>query len=834
MGALSDALAAIADRWVPELFPHGRIVDGVMRCADISGAAPRKEGSCHIQLRGDHAGSWFDHSLGKGGGPLSTIKERLGLTGGDLIKEAQRVLTDTGVSLDRHKPRPRAQAAPRYSDSDTAKSDAAFALSKIRSIAGTLGEKYLVGVRGITRIPQTDDLGFSDDVTNFKTRRGQDALVARFRFPDGTPTGGAHRIYLNPDGTKDQRKMVGPCDGGVIMLAPIDAEGRLGVAEGVETTLSAMQLYGIPGWAAGSDGNIKKFGEWLTAEPGRAEQIGLKTLSIWADRGNAGVTAAQELLKAARSVGVDADIYLPRGDDDFNDDLMNGRPAAEPMKDEPTSLEPIEGDVLPSAEDVKAAIAALAVQNEPQDVLAVLRLIAEARLDPLHDKKFLKDIKRHSDSDMPELKAALKTARRLLQKTSAQAATGTAVRSWRENLHLTDKGEVRPIAANVFRAIYDNPFWAGVIALNEFSGLITLRAKPPWTEPNFKPRPWTDEDTRLAMLWVQDVDQIFAKTDVVFEAIAIVAERNKFHPVREYFGGLKEWDGVERLARVPEVCFGREGTPYTREVFKRWAIGAVARVMQPGCKSDSAIILEGPQGIGKSTALRALAVRDEWFTDQIPDLGSKDAAMQIRGIWILEMAELDSMNRSDISATKAFLSRTEDRFRPPYGKMPINVKRQVVFAGSVNDEEYLRDPTGGRRWWPLKCTKFDLKKLSERVDQLWTEALYLYQAGKAWYLDDPDVIELAKAEQSDRYISDAWETVIAKHLKETTGKNSFTVSEILEGALKIYDTAKWDRSAQTRVGVAMKQIGWTRLRDKTGDREWRYWRPDYEPKEAEG
>ena len=169
---------------------------------------------------------------------------------------------------------------------------------------------------------------------------------------------------------------------------------------------------------------------------------------------------------------------------------------------------------------------------------------------------------------------------------------------------------------------------------------------------------------------------------------------------------------------------------YVRAVGARWLISAVARVFHPGAKADCALILEGPQGIKKSTALSVMA--QPWFTDRLSDLGSKDAAMETKGVWIIEIAELDTMSRAEVSAIKAFMSRTHDRFRPPYGKRLVDLPRQCVFAGSINPEGgYLKDATGGRRFWPVVCGQIDIDALARDRDQLWAEARDRFRNGRA-------------------------------------------------------------------------------------------------------
>ncbi len=133
----------------------------------------------------------------------------------------------------------------------------------------------------------------------------------------------------------------------------------------------------------------------------------------------------------------------------------------------------------------------------------------------------------------------------------------------------------------------------------------------------------------------------------------------------------------------------------------RWLISAVARIFQPGCKADCCLILEGPQGIKKSTTLRTLA--EPWFIDHIPELGTKDSLIQVHSAWVIELAELESISRAEVGSIKQFISTQTDTFRPPYGKRASDFPRQCVFAGSVNNNTYLRDETGGRRFWPVKC-----------------------------------------------------------------------------------------------------------------------------------
>jgi predicted P-loop ATPase len=254
------------------------------------------------------------------------------------------------------------------------------------------------------------------------------------------------------------------------------------------------------------------------------------------------------------------------------------------------------------------------------------------------------------------------------------------------------------------------------------------------------------------------------------------------------------------------------------------------------------LILEGAQGEKKSTALKTLA--GMWFTDEIAEIGSKDAAQQMRGIWIIEIAELDAISRAEVSRIKAFLTRTTDRYRPPYERYVVEVPRQCVFAGSVNPETYLRDETGNRRFWPVRCRNIDLDALARDRDQLWAEAVVRYRQGAIWWLDEPELIADAKAEQDQRYQADAWDARIDRWLAyerrrvnhgygnyddwrdeevtRATPLADISVGEVLEHALGI-EPARWTRADQMRVGAYLKTRQWERYQARKGAfREWRY------------
>jgi predicted P-loop ATPase len=328
----------------------------------------------------------------------------------------------------------------------------------------------------------------------------------------------------------------------------------------------------------------------------------------------------------------------------------------------------------------------------------------------------------------------------------------------------------------------------------------------------------------------------------VGRSVGAVARDHRIHPVRAYLDHL-QWDGTHRLETWASRYLGAEPTDLTHAMGSLWLISAIARVYRPGVKADHMLILEGEQGARKSTALKILAGED-WFTDELPDLGSKDAAIHMQGVWIVEIAELDAIGRAEVSRIKAFLTRTTDRFRPPYGRHTVEIKRQCVFAGTVNPDTYLRDETGNRRFWPIRCGDIDIDALARDRDQLWAEAVARFKDGAIWWIEDKELLKLASDEQGKRYQSDAWDGLIDRWLThETRSLNKgyagvddwqeeeferleplrdVSVGEILAGAIGI-ETARWTKPDQMRVGSWLTSRNWERYQRRTGEaREWRY------------
>lgn len=400
---------------------------------------------------------------------------------------------------------------------------------------------------------------------------------------------------------------------------------------------------------------------------------------------------------------------------------------------------------------------------------------------------------------------------------------------WQCRLLKSKDGAPRALLANAELAFRSAEEMTGVLAFSEFSLDIIATERTPWGSVGR----WTENDNTQAAVWLQREYGICVNSAVAAEAALTVARTRAFHPVREYLEGL-QWDGTPRINQWLSLYLGVENTLYSRAVGERWLISAVARVFRPGAKVDCCLILEGPQGICKSTSLRTLA--GDWFTDELADFGTKDAAMQTRGVWVIEIAELDSMSRSEVGRTKAFMSRSVDRFRPPYGRTLTESPRQCVFAGSVNHSTYLRDKTGGRRFWPVKCSTIRIDDLARDRDQLWAEAVAMYRESRPWWLDSPELNSLAAEQQADRYEGDPWDDIIAPWIANpkrryegqspvepwSSDDDSVTITDVLIHCVgKRLD--QWTQADKNRVARSMQALGWERFRSGArAAREWRY------------
>ncbi len=364
-----------------------------------------------------------------------------------------------------------------------------------------------------------------------------------------------------------------------------------------------------------------------------------------------------------------------------------------------------------------------------------------------------------------------------------------------ELLECDAKGNPRTCLSNLIHIFNADPLFADRIWLDDFRRRVMVDDQP-----------IQDEDETALNFEVAQRYGLSPGTRLVGEAVRFVARERRRHPVREYLEALS-WDGVERTPMWLEDHFGAEGTTFVRAAAMRFLVAAVARIFEPGCKVDTTLVLQGTQGMGKSRGLAELAGR-EWFSDSLIDFGSKDAFQNLPGVWFYELSELHSLRRSESSVIKAFLSAQVDHYRPSYGRNTVDVPRQNVFVGTTNEAEFLRDPTGSRRFWPIAVEEANFAGIRASRDQLWAEAVARYRMGEQWWLTPEE--EQARVAASEPYRAvDAWEEPIRRWLDERV--EPFTIDELLTGALG-KETARHQTRDTMRAAGILTRLGFAKRR----------------------
>lgn len=329
------------------------------------------------------------------------------------------------------------------------------------------------------------------------------------------------------------------------------------------------------------------------------------------------------------------------------------------------------------------------------------------------------------------------------------------------------------------------------------------------------------DDAALDRLWLRiDEEFYFRPTRGFFDTVITdYARRKCFHPVREYFDRVQaQWDGTPRLDRFLIKYAGATDSPYTRAISALPLIAAVRRTRQPGAKYDECVVLESPQGFQKSTFLETLAKEKDWFTDSLPiNATQKETIEHTAGKLIVEFADLHGLRKGDIDQIKAQLSRRSDRARMAYGKLQIERPRQWVAYGSANNDNYLKDQTGNRRYWPCKIKFCDIASLKRDLDQLWGEAAAREAKGESIRLD-PALYDAAKLEQAKRLDTkdDPFRDTLENALGDRNGK---IVSDDVWRILGMNVAGQRTQNHNDRMGAVMRFLGWTRQPIKIGGKK---------------
>ena len=343
-------------------------------------------------------------------------------------------------------------------------------------------------------------------------------------------------------------------------------------------------------------------------------------------------------------------------------------------------------------------------------------------------------------------------------------------KDWRSKLSLDKSGRVKDTLDNIV-LILENDNKLINIAFNLHRDGIDSKGSLPWKQVK---EGWNDSDNAALKVYLSKTYGIYSPTKTKDAVVAVAASR-LYHPIREYLSSLPDWDGIKRVDTLLIDYFGAEDIGYTRAVMRKTLVAAVARIYNPGTKYDSVLIINGPQGIGKSTFFAKLG--GQWFSDSLTltDMRDKSGPEKLQGYWILELGELAGMKKADIETVKSFLSRVDDKYRASYGLNVENHPRQCVIVGSTNSEAgFLRDITGNRRFWPVKVTGNSTKKpwqmADEEIRQIWAEAKVLYEKGEKLYLEGEDAVQ-AMMEQSDAMEADDREGLVREYLERLLPEN---------------------------------------------------------------
>jgi predicted P-loop ATPase len=381
--------------------------------------------------------------------------------------------------------------------------------------------------------------------------------------------------------------------------------------------------------------------------------------------------------------------------------------------------------------------------------------------------------------------------------------------AWMAELRRTSTGDLRSSFGNVVLLLSYDASYGTRLRRDEMRGVVSLDS---------------DEVSDATVSGIRvDLEKRFAITPRdadTAKAIELVAGRNGFHPVRDSLSALV-WDGERRLDSVaikilrvePDV---EEESALVGLLVRRWFISLVARPFMPGCKVDTALILQGAQGVGKSTFFRELA--REFFSDTEMAL-DKDAMMQLRGAWIYEWAELENVTRrQEVARVKAFLTSREDKYRPPFGRAPVSVKRSGVIVGTTNREDFLCDPSGSRRFWVIPVRGVDLERLRSCREQLLAEAVAAYRSGEPWWLSESE--EVRRAELAARFAdADPWDEDVLAYAERT---DAVRTRDVLVDVLGV-TLERIDRRADMRVANILRRHGFTPRQFRMDGRKGRFW-----------
>ncbi len=376
-----------------------------------------------------------------------------------------------------------------------------------------------------------------------------------------------------------------------------------------------------------------------------------------------------------------------------------------------------------------------------------------------------------------------------------------------------------------YNVFLNSPELRDCFKYNEFSEDIEFRKVPGWNEKQCYIGKRIDEsDITKLKLYLTTIHQIEPPRSVLGEVCELISAAYSYHPVKQYIEKEK-WDGVKRLEEWMIHSFGCQDNVYIREVSQKFLIAAVNRIYNPGCKFDHMLIIEGEQGIGKSTLIEELA--HSWYLDTTFDNKDKDLIDAMNSAFIIEISELSGMSKKDVDWMKGFITRKVDRIRLPYAARTKDFRRKSVLVGTYNpsgNNSYLRDDTGNRRFWPVECTSINLSYVKKYKGQLWAEAYEMYKKKSLYYLNSKESLKILYEMHEDREFHGPNQLRVENYLRDIERK-SVTTDEILNQCLNIKSTDdKTLGRAYAIMGIQMKKLGWKKGR---GEEKHLYFNPKY-------
>ncbi len=351
-----------------------------------------------------------------------------------------------------------------------------------------------------------------------------------------------------------------------------------------------------------------------------------------------------------------------------------------------------------------------------------------------------------------------------------------------------------------------------LLMYNLFTKNIEFSRKPVWLDPRDVLTPWDETDAIMCKKLFSSAYAYNLQKNLIHEAALAVANVTSYHPIKDYLNSLK-WDGVKRVRDWMPTYLGTKDTEYEQAVGELLLIAAVARIFSPGCKYEYLVILEGEQGVGKTRACAILG--GEWYGDIVIDVHNKDTVDAMRLKWIIEVSEMEMARRTDVQAMKTFLSKSVDTVRLAYARGAKDFPRQQVFIGTINPESdgYLKDMTGNRRFFPVTVKQIDQKKLIADRDQLWAEAVVLYEAlpknrDLELFLTDPKVYQMAADEADRRRFRDPWMDTVKQWLDDPDTERNFVMSKDIYHFAIGGEAKDFDKIKSTRIANVLKDLGW--------------------------